>query len=211
MIQSDDAQAAPRLQELPVELANIPSGAEVGRREESDTATSAEPMLTGPRGLRDFLWKVHAYTNEYIRFSDTKSGVVVAFSLTVLGALGATKHFNPLGSVSVGGWSTINWATGGAALLLVTATLSAAWSMRPRLWNPQSKGFIFWESIKAHETAADFKSSLAQQSEADLNTHLAGHLHVLAAVASRKYFWSDVAMLLAAAGGFVAAAVLIFA
>lgn len=121
------------------------------------------------------------------------------------------KHFDPLGSVGVGGWSTINWATGGAALLLVTATLSAAWSMRPRQWNPQPKGFIFWESIKAHENAAEFQSSLAQQSETDLNTHLAGHLHVLAAVASRKYFWGDLAMLSATAGGVLAAAVLIFA
>ena len=35
----------------------------------------------------EFFWKVHSYTNEYIRFADTKAELVIGWTLALVGAL----------------------------------------------------------------------------------------------------------------------------
>lgn len=127
-----------------------------------------------------------------------------------MGALGASDSLDALVSTARKEWSSLDWAAMGALVLLALSAISAAWSVRPRLKNTQPRGFIFWENIKAHQTDAEFHSSLARQSEADLDRHLAGHLHILATVTSRKFYWSAWAVLLAMAGGVLTGAVLVF-
>jgi hypothetical protein len=47
----------------------------------------------------DFIWKVHSYTNEYIRFADAKAGAVIAWCSALTAALFAAKaHYKFRGS-----------------------------------------------------------------------------------------------------------------
>jgi hypothetical protein len=153
-----------------------------------------------PQGYREFLWHVHSYTNEYIRFSDAKSGVALAFAITALGSLHATGLVSNLLDVPRSDWGLPAWLTLLAAVLLVLGALSAAWSIRPRLQNAQPEGFIYWEGVRAHASGTDFHRAFARQSDADLDQHLAEHVHVLSRIASRKYYWSAWAVLLTMAG-----------
>src|SRR4051794_35473694 len=68
------------------------------------------PAVQGPPGLSfplDFIWKTHDYTNNYIRFADTKAGlIVVIISGLLAGLLNAKAYlwmsperFNPSGAL----------------------------------------------------------------------------------------------------------------
>ena len=93
--------------------------------------------VTLPTGHRDFLWKVHSYTNDYIRFSDAKSGVVIGFAVATLGALYATGAFATIRATTPGDWSALDQTLLAAVAFLVAGALAAAWSMRPRLDDKQ--------------------------------------------------------------------------
>ena len=66
---------------------------------------------------------------------------------------------------------------------------------------PQPKGFVFWESVRAFENAAEFYSVLGMQTDSDLDRHLAEHVHALAGIAKRKFYCSAWSVLLALVGG----------
>jgi hypothetical protein len=39
----------------------------------------------------EFIWKVHPYTNDYIRFADTKAAAVIAWCVSLISLLFASK------------------------------------------------------------------------------------------------------------------------
>ena len=160
--------------------------------------------VTLPTGHRDFLWKVHSYTNDYIRFSDAKSGVVIGFAAATLGALYATGAFATIRATTPGDWSALDKTLLAAVAFLVAGALAAAWSMRPRLDDKQPRGFVFWESVRAHDSASEFHLAYSRQSEADLDAHLAEHLYALSTITSKKFYWSAWGVLCGMAGGLLA-------
>jgi hypothetical protein len=105
------------------------------------------------------------------------------------------------------GWSWFEGASTVAFLTLAVSILIAAWAIRPRLWNQQHRGFVFWESILGHDSADAYWKALQAQPKSDLAEHLAHHLYAIARVARSKYRWVGISLWLAIGGG-VAGAVL---
>jgi len=165
-------------------------------------ALSREPSL-------DFAWNVHEYINEYIRFADAKAGAVIAFASALIAALyAAGLHKQVLTKpLSESGWFGVLAVA--AFLLLGTGVLLAGYAIRPRLINRQSQGFVFWGSILGYGTSTDLWRAFQNQAEEHLTEHLVHHLHTLAHVCDRKYFWVGVSMWCTFVGGLVGTLVLI--
>jgi hypothetical protein len=96
----------------------------------------------------------------------------------------------------------------GLLLLSGTVALSLA-AIRPRLWNKTPVGFIFWESIFVHPSAANFSDSIHKTTAHERTNAIAQHLFILATVAKRKYAYVNYAVWLGIGGG-VATAIALF-
>lgn len=185
-----------------------------GARAEGPAPASAPPQV-------EFVWKVHPYTNEYIRFADTKGAAVIAWSAALIGMLFSLKAHQRFMQGMV--FSGIDWgatALGAASvlafLLLAAAVVAAFGCVKPRLWSTDGsksheKGYIYWEQIRAHNNAAAFKAGLAQQTAEQLTAHCADHVYVLAGIAKRKYWWVHWSVRLTIFGSFFAGVVALFA
>ena len=154
---------------------------------------------------REFLWHVHEYTNEHIRFADTKAGAVIVFCSALLGVLYGQGMHHALLERGFGEWGLAMWLAAIAFLFLAGGALFAAWSIFPRLTNPQPKGFIFWESVRAHPDGECFADAVAAESPEELGRHLAAHLRALAGIATRKFWWVQMSVGLAIVGAVAAA------
>lgn len=168
----------------------------VNNGHEPDTETSA------------FLWEVHRYTNEYIRFADTKAAFIAGASTALIGSLVTSSIFDSCFRSTPYLWSKLQW-TGVFGLLLLAASLALSiTAIRPRLWNKTSVGFIFWGSIVGHRTALQFTEEVRGLSARDRAVAISDHLFVLATIARRKYAYVDWALFAGVAGGALAGAVL---
>ena len=158
---------------------------------------------------REFVWKVHEYTNEFIRFADAKAGVAIVFCGALLSGLYSARLHRPLLSRPIGAWHVGDVLAAAAFVLLALGTLAAVVAIRPRLHNPQPKGFIFWDSIRAHPNGDAFADAVATEPMDGLGRHLAAHLHVIAGIASEKYGWAHASIFMAIIGGVCAVAALL--
>src|SRR5260370_23057113 len=163
---------------------------------------------------REFLWKVHSYTNDHIRFADTKAAFCVGIASALMGALFASKSHElftkALTSQDVGHRTFLACVSLGAFVLLAISMGTAVTVVRPRLWTHSEKGFIFWGAVSKFDAGGAFAAQFAAQTEAELNECLSHHLYSLAKVCRRKYIWLIVAILTAAVGGAFAVVVLLF-
>jgi hypothetical protein len=163
---------------------------------------------------RDFLWKVHSYTNDYIRFADTKAAFCASFASALIGALFASKlHELFITKLRAGNFAGLTFLADlslGAFVLLTLSVIFAVVVIRPRLWTHSDKGFIFWEAISAFDAAEAFSTQFRTKVEAELDECLSHHLYTLAKISSRKYFWVSTSILMAAAGAALAVIVLMF-
>lgn len=91
----------------------------------------------------EFLWKVHGYTNDYIRFADTKAGLIAGTVLAVIGAIVAAHPFDSISETPIGQQHYRVWFAAAAVGILVTSFVSAILAIRPRLKSDIPKGFIF--------------------------------------------------------------------
>jgi hypothetical protein len=164
----------------------------------------------------DFGWHVHGYTNEYVRFADTKAAAVLAISAGLIGGLFAAKahrFFMDANLVWHGAELRESLLCGGAVAsfaLLTAAILMAVWAIRPRLWNRQVPGYIFWESVLAHGSPEKYRTSLLQASQPVLAAHVAEHVHALAKICHHKYLWANLSIWAAVAGGVIGGILALF-
>jgi hypothetical protein len=178
----------------PEPLVEIATGARSRDSERVGASEVAEARLGDARTALEYAWRVHEYINEYIRFSDSKGGAVIAFGSGLIAVLyAAGLHKEALLKVPLQwGWSGILAAVSfcclGAGIAL------AGFSIKPRLTNEQSRGFVFWESILGYGTPADLWRDLRTRNEEHLGEHLVHHLHTLAGVCRRKYRWVGLSM-----------------
>jgi hypothetical protein len=93
--------------------------------------------------LEDFLWQVHEYTNEHIRFADTKAAFIVAASTALISALVASLILDSLLRRALSVWSGSQWIAAFGLLLLSASVVLGVVAIRPRLWNKTPVGFIF--------------------------------------------------------------------
>jgi len=161
-------------------------------------------------GLRAFLWQIHEYTNGYIKFSDQKAAVVIAFAGALIAAMYSQSLHVPIVTIAPARWSAPAWLSLVSFAFVVGALLAAGWSVRPRLKSYQSVGYIFWENVRAHGSEQAFWDALRQESESVLTRELAVHLHTLAGVCSKKYMWVSLSIGLIIVGGLTTAIAMVF-
>jgi len=158
----------------------------------------------------EFLWKVHSYINEYVRFADTKAGFCVALAAAVMGALYSAKaHTQFMGTPPLQ-WPLLAWLSIAAFAALFASIVFAVSAVRPRLWIHSSKGLIFWDSISKHGSPEAFSSAVLNEPASELDSHVAHHLYSLSAVCRRKYKYVNAAILAGVLGGGLGAIVLLF-
>jgi hypothetical protein len=182
----------------------------------------------------EYLWKVHDYTNNDIRFADTKAVMSIGFCSALISGMFAAKlqRFILTGpSLTNIRWYETLMGIGTALSLLMLggAVLSSVWAFIPRLWDRRlptwwlrvkhafwrtpstTTGFMYWEHIRAHHSPHLFWQQATQLREEELAEKIAEHLFVLSCVCTDKYLCLTRSVLLAVPGGLLAAVVLLFA
>lgn len=182
----------------------------------------------------DYLWKVHEYTANDIRFADTKAVMSIGFCSALISGIFAAK----LQRFILTGPSLTNMrlyetlmgiATTLSLLLLGGAVLTSVWAFIPRLWDQRlptwrlrvkhvfwrkpstTTGFMYWEHIRAHHSPHIFWQQVSHLTEKQLVEKVAEHVFVLSCVCTDKYQSLTRSVLLAVPGGLLAAVVLLFA
>lgn len=145
----------------------------------------------------EFLWHVHSYMNEHIRHADLKAELVIGWTSALIGVLTATRFYESFDRSLLGIASCAGFLALGVSFIL------AFWTICPRLWTTQLPGFIFWRSILAHKDKTDFVTTLKQQPEDELESHVAGHLYDLSRVADAKFNFVGLSIYVAFGGSFV--------
>jgi len=175
-------------------------------------AVTPSPQTSGTPGVGgevQYLWNVHGYMNEYIRFADTKAGVVIVLASGLVAGLYAANLHVPIVSTWPVAWEWLGVLSALAFLLLASGIVLAVWAIRPRLTNDQQCGFVFWESIRGFRSASEYWQALRAEGEERLAEHLAGHLYTLASVCRKKYFWVAVSIWVSLGGAAAGTAALL--
>lgn len=174
------------------------------------SATAVEPVA--PSGLladqgsqsvqarMEYLWKVHEYTNEYIRFADSKAAILLAASGGILGWLWSVQASHGDAAPK----SPAFWLAWIAMSFLLAAAIAGALVIAPRLNTKQVAGFLYWGSIVEHQSREAFITALKTKRPVELQEHLANHLFELAGIASAKYHGLARGIWLGLAGGVAA-------
>ncbi|HET7229091.1 MAG TPA: Pycsar system effector family protein [Longimicrobium sp.] len=159
--------------------------------------------------MEEYLWHVNQYLNEHVRFSDTKAGSVIVLAGAMLSLLYGGGMHRTFAAVPISEWTLRTVAALVTYVLLGGSVLTASWSMRPRMARGVPKGFVFWESILAHGSAAQFVRELNKRSRQELLDHLALQLFAVSGICSTKFRWVGRAVMLCMTGALLAAVVLV--
>lgn len=154
----------------------------------------------------DFLWNVHSYTNEYIRFADAKASVVIAWAGAVLGTLVASKTYANFwdNKLWTSGTMFMAWVTLLSFFLLAASFVVAILTIAPRLKydGKALKGLIFWEVVQTFSNGEAYAQAVKDCT--DLDSRVAQHVYELASVAHGKYAKVTYNIWLAGAGTLLA-------
>jgi|AntDeeMinimDraft_5_1070356.scaffolds.fasta_scaffold05657_5 hypothetical protein len=134
-----------------------------------------------PSPPTDFSTQTLSHLNEYIKFADQKASVLLTGQLAFLGLFvnvldgnwgGAGIEFKILAAVTIG-----------ATLL---AGVFAGWVIYPQT-EPSGEALLFWENINA-ESLDEYESEIKGLDEDAVLGELIEENHLLAEVASNKYW-----------------------
>lgn len=179
----------------------------------ADGAAGPEGTAAAPTHIAlDYLWKVHGYTNEYIRFGDTKAALILAIITGLIAALfGAKVH-------EYASPTRLDWANAKAAatafgvltvlafVFLLLAAVFIFLGIAPRLWADYKCDFLDWVRGKFEPHAAGPLAFINVANYTDANSYwatvqgmtpgqqaesVARHVHVLAKIADRKFKWIE--------------------
>jgi hypothetical protein len=142
----------------------------------------------------EFLWRVHSYINDYIRFADTKAQLTIGWSTAVAGALIAAHFYDGM----VWPWPALARLVG--LLALGVSIACAVIAVNPRLRTSQPKGYIYWNSVLGHGDKDNFVRAADSIGANEAGQHVANHIYDLASICRNKYWWVNLSILLAFAG-----------
>lgn len=151
----------------------------------------------------EFLWNVHGYVNEYIRFADTKATIALAIAGSIASTVLAKVH-DGLGG-GMGAWGLLQWSAVLSMMLLGLSALTAAWVVVPTRGENQRKGFLYWVRIRKHESPESYATAAEALPDAQQSKEIAEHIYVLAGIASDKYLWLNISMWLGLPGAIIGA------
>jgi hypothetical protein len=141
-----------------------------------------------------FLWNVHSYVNEYIRFTDTKAELVIGWTSAVAGALLAARFQDGFTTSFTGVLSFAGF------MCLIAAFACAFHAVFPRLVTTNLAGFTFWRSILAHKSKEVFLARVSEQNTPQLEREVAGHIWDLSHVCDAKFACVNRSIVLAFVG-----------
>ena len=149
-------------------------------------------------GTLSFLWNTHAYLQQSIRFADSKAGIVLVVTASIVGCLYADGVLDAIltfsGAVPVYK-HVVAWAS---LLLLAAGWLLSAFVVFPRTPIGCPKRFVFCRDIRRHESSARMLELLGQESAR--STALAEQVYEVAGIAEAKYLWLRPSMVVSLAG-----------
>jgi hypothetical protein len=197
---------------MDAQLQNAVHTDERGRNIEVTKARTEEDadLKSAEKDRIDFLWKVHSYTNDYIRFADSKAAFVAASSAALIGAVMGTRVLDEVGQKGLAQCPAHCWVGLFALVLLAAAFLSAVFAIRPRLRATTNKGFIFWGSVVEHKNDLSYSKAVQALKTDQLELNVSRHVFALAKICKTKYFWTNLGIVLGTVGGFVACAVMFY-
>ena len=186
----------------------------VGVPERPPTGSDATAISPGSgRADRDTstsdLWHVHEYINSYIRLADSKAAVIVAFLTTLCGALHASRALSQVLSTPPGAWHAVDYLAAFTAVLAVFGLIGAALVLWPRLFSPESVGYIYWHDIVGHKEAHVYSSCWLALDSTDRVEAVLQHIYTLSGICDRKYWWLSWSILFAVCSGVGGAIVLL--
>jgi|SRR5208337_832171 len=157
----------------PGEIAPVATKKRADKSSVGSTDAWDEDQASGPvTPSIEFIWKVHDYTNNYIRFADTKAALVIVVASGLTASLYAAQahHYFRLSRLSLhaaSGWATLLGVgsllaflcLGGSIFLAVLAVVPRL-RLQPRAGRTlvqkplhssgeQPVGYVFWRSILA--------------------------------------------------------------
>jgi hypothetical protein len=172
-------------------------------------ANPCDPLEDGAKNRLDFLWKIHGYTNDYIRFADTKAGFAAGAVLAVMGALVASHPFDALSGIPFTRLHYRVWFSAFALTMLVFSFVCALLAIRPRLKSTVPKGFIFWASVIEHESDMAYAGGCKKLSIDDMELNVSRHIYALATISTRKYFWTNLSIITGSLGGLLGGSIIL--
>jgi hypothetical protein len=174
----------------------------------------------------DFLWKVHSYTNDYIRFADQKAGLLLAVQSGLVAALYSAKlHLAcSVSKLNYDQATAKDTLLGFVALLafagLLVGIACALFAIVPRLWvqfrpslvarlrnklvGDLPKGPIFWKQVLLTGSSEEYVQYVEGLSPTERVRQVGHHIHALAGVANAKFDWINLSVAAGALGAFLA-------
>ena len=188
----------------------LPSVEEAARANTGALVTGSDDSTTDFREdeqKQRFLWNVHTYVNEYVRFADSKAGVAGTLAGALLAGLYGAEMYVPLFTAT---WSLTSCLIALATLSLAVSVGLSVLVVLPRLGTSQDKGFVYWQNIAAHGSSEQFRAAFGRASTRHLNDHLLHHLYDLStSVSIPKYWRVTICIWCLVLGGFLAAVALV--
>lgn len=141
----------------------------------------------------DRYWQILQNNVEWVRFSDSKAGII----LTASGVLFTIIYANSSAVfTAVKDSSTILWIVAFFALFSILSILSAFLALRPRLSNKNANSIIYFRHIAKHKTWKEYKDKAGPilDHPEKYTDHLAEQIYVLSKVATEKYYWTSAAI-----------------
>ena len=133
------------------------------------------------------------YLNEYIRFADTKAGILLAIEggflvklsdnwSKILSNISGGKDLTPIFSIELQLTLLVI-----ATIIMLLSTIATLWVIIPRLGEKSKRGYIFWENIAEFPSAKKYVEEVFELSKKELDSILLEQNYYLARTAKRKY------------------------
>lgn len=174
------------------------------------SSTNSLPNSDDLTEKRQFLWKVHDYINDYIKFADTKAGFCFGLTSALIGVLYSTRCHELFLKIPFQQWNFGAYLSLSAFLFLASSVGLAIHVVTPRLRRHSKRGFVFWEAISQFEDADLYDGAYDAQSSHEMTMNLSHHVYALAKICDCKYKWVVAAMLTGGTGGLLSLLVLLF-
>lgn len=159
----------------------------------------------------DFLWKIHGYVNEYIRFADTKAAFTITLAVAVLGGLLSSGVHRLVVLAPPSQWTLLESAAGASMFLLAISVFLGGCAIWPRFWRRGAgEGHIFWGAIVEQPNANAFWAGIRNRAPENLTEAVAHHVYSLANVCARKYSYVSLSMGAAFVGAVLGALALVW-
>ena len=149
----------------------------------------------------DFVKHINDYLHGYIKFADTKAGVIIALSIGFITILFNQKIHEPLFKMCKGQLfnNLLFYLTIVTFLSIMIGLFFAISVIFPRTSPQRTKSLIFWENILEHKKE-EYKTKIKELNTQEIIDSLSEHNYLVASVSNQKYKGLKVSMIFSFVG-----------